>query len=106
MPKWTGEDLILAWVIQAIRERERSTRGHLPMVDLTARSRKEDRDRCLAAGIDDFLAKPIQAPDLWAAIDRVMAARPPADGTRPSLLDPRVLLAACGGDAVILENIF
>ena len=58
-------------VIQAIRERERSAGGHLPVVALTARSRKEDRDRCLAAGMDDFLAKPIQAPDLWAAIDRV-----------------------------------
>ena len=92
-------------VIQAIRERERSAGGHLPVVALTARSRKEDRDRCLAAGMDDFLAKPIQAPDLWAAIDRVVGARLPADRTGPGLLDPRVLLAACGGDAVILENI-
>jgi len=92
-------------VIQAIRERERSAGGHLPVVALTARSRKEDRERCLAAGMDDFLAKPIQAPDLWEAIDRVVGARPPADGTRPGLLDPRVLLAACGGDAGILENI-
>jgi two-component system, sensor histidine kinase and response regulator len=92
-------------VIRAIRERERSAGGHLPVVALTARSRKEDRDRCLAAGMDDFLAKPIQAPDLWAAIDRVVAARPPADRTGPCLLDPRVLLAACGDDAAILKNI-
>jgi len=92
-------------VIQAIRERERSAGGHLPVVALTARSRKEDRDRCLAAGMDDFLAKPIQAPNLWAAIDRVVSARPPADRMGPGLLDPRVLLAACGNDAVILEKI-
>src|SRR5207253_3726853 len=92
-------------VIQAIREKEQSAGGHLPVVALTARSRKEDRERCLSAGMDDFLAKPIQAPDLWAAIDRVVDARPPADRTGPGLLDPRVLLAACGGDAVILENI-
>jgi two-component system, sensor histidine kinase and response regulator len=92
-------------VIQAIRERERFAGGHLPVVALTARSRKEDRDRCLAAGMDDFLAKPIQAPDLWAAIDRVVGARPPAARTGPELLDPQVLLAACGGDALILENI-
>jgi len=77
----------------------------LPVVALTARSRKEDRDRCLAAGMDDFLAKPIQAPDLWAAIDRVVGARPPMTRTGPGLLDPRVLLAACGDDAVILKNI-
>jgi len=92
-------------VIQAIRERERSAGGHLPVVALTARSRKEDRERCLTAGMDDFLAKPIQAPDLWAAIDRVVGARQPVDRTGPGLLDPRVLLAACGGDAVILKNI-
>jgi two-component system, sensor histidine kinase and response regulator len=58
-------------VIRAIREREQSNGGHLPVIALTARSRKEDRDHCLAVGMDDFLAKPIQAPDLWAAIDRV-----------------------------------
>ena len=92
-------------VVQAIRERERTTGGHLPVIALTARSRKEDRERCLAAGMDDFLAKPIQAADLWAAIDRVVGARPPADRPGPGLLDPRVLLAACGGDAVILEKI-
>jgi two-component system, sensor histidine kinase and response regulator len=105
-------------VIQAIRERERSTGGHLPVIALTARSRKEDRERCLAAGMDDFLAKPIQAANLWVAIDRVVDAhRTPhapreailSRSVRPTvgerLLDPRVLLAACGGDAVILEKI-
>ena len=92
-------------VVQAIRERERTAGGHLPVIALTARSRKEDRERCLAAGMDDFLAKPIQAADLWAAIDRVVGARPPADRPGPGLLDPRVLLAACGGDAAILEKI-
>src|ERR1700692_3254350 len=61
-------------VVQAVRERERTAGGHLPVVALTARSRKEDRERCLAAGMDDFLAKPIQAADLWAAIDRVVGA--------------------------------
>ena len=53
--------------------------------------------------MDEFLAKPIRAADLWAAIERIMGACPPAEPT--GLLDPRVLLAACGGDAAILENI-
>src|SRR5262249_45092631 len=65
-------------VVGAIRERERAAGGHLPVMALTARSRNEDRERCLAAGMDDFLAKPVRAADLWAAIDRVVAARPPA----------------------------
>jgi CheY-like chemotaxis protein len=99
---------------EAVREQEERTKNsHLPIIALTARSRNEDRERCLAAGMDDFLAKPIQAADLWAAMDRVLGSRPPTASSPtacspaepPSVLDPDVLLAACGGDAVILEKI-
>ena len=92
-------------VVRAIRERERAAGGHLPVIALTARSRPEDRQRCLAAGMDDFLSKPVRAADLWAAIDRVVGARPPAEREGPGLLDPRVLWDVCGGDAGILEKI-
>ena len=99
----------------------------MPVIALTARSRREDRERCLAAGMDDFLAKPIRADDLWAAIERVVSlgsrqseegseeapsasSLPTADGrlpgcSEPSLLDAQVLLAACGDDPVILRRI-
>jgi two-component system, sensor histidine kinase and response regulator len=43
-------------VVGAIRERERTAGGHLPVIALTARSRKEDRERCLRAGMDECLA--------------------------------------------------
>jgi two-component system sensor histidine kinase/response regulator len=97
-------------VIRAIRERERSTGGHLPVIALTARSRQEDRERCLAAGMDDFLTKPIQAAGLWMGIDRVVGK---SDGVRATadrlsstrLVDAGVLLSACGGDPDILETI-
>jgi two-component system sensor histidine kinase/response regulator len=90
-------------VARAVRERERTVGGHLPIIALTARSRKEDREQCLAAGMDDFLAKPIRAADLWATIDRIVGVRPPAESS--GLLDPRVIFAACAGDAAILEKI-
>ena len=88
-------------VIQAVRERERFTGDHLPVIAVTARSRPADRERVLAAGMDDFLAKPLQASGLWAAIDRVMAA---PKASRP-LLDRATLLAACGEDEAILAKI-
>ncbi len=92
-------------VIQAIREREQSAGGHLPVVALTAGVRKEERARCLAAGMDDFLGKPIQAANLWAAIERATVTRSPARTESPVLLDAPVLLAACGGDEAILDRI-
>ncbi len=92
-------------IIEAIRERERSAGGHLPVIALTARSRKEDRERCLAAGMDDFLTKPVAAAALFAAIERLVsasgAARPASvDNEAPkALLDPVAVRTACGGDA-------
>jgi CheY-like chemotaxis protein len=90
-------------VVRSLREREQSAGGHLPVIALTARSRAEDRRACLAAGMDDYLSKPIRAADLFSAIDRVLCVREaapasaPQDGDPGDLLDPVVLLAACGG---------
>jgi signal transduction histidine kinase/AmiR/NasT family two-component response regulator len=61
-------------VVRAIRERERAAGGHLSVIALTARSRPEDREKCLAAGMDDFLTKPIRAAELFATIERVASA--------------------------------
>jgi CheY-like chemotaxis protein len=92
-------------VAQAIREQEQSSGKHLPIIAFTARSGKTDREKCLAAGMDDFLSKPVQAEALWEVIDRVVAARAPAVDGNPSLLDPHSIHAVCGGDANILKNI-
>jgi PAS domain S-box-containing protein len=91
-------------VVGAIRERERTAGGHLPVIALTARSRKEDRERCLQAGMDEYLAKPFNAEDLWAAIDRVLKAHSRRKPPRLDLLAPSVLLAACGGDPTMLRK--
>jgi CheY-like chemotaxis protein len=104
-------------VARTIRERERArvagsparagtgARAHLPIIALTARSRKEDREQCLAAGMDDFLTKPVRAAELWSALERVAAVGPTVEGTGAGVLDRRAVLATCGGDAAILEKI-
>jgi signal transduction histidine kinase/DNA-binding response OmpR family regulator len=92
-------------VIAAIREREKAAGGHLPVVALTARSRKEDRDRCIAAGMDEFLAKPVQAERLWATLERLASPRSRTVRQVSSLIDPRVVIASCGDDPVILEHV-
>jgi signal transduction histidine kinase/DNA-binding response OmpR family regulator len=55
---------------QAIRAAEHPTGRRIPIIALTARAMKGDSDLCIRAGMDDYLGKPIQPRELWAAIER------------------------------------
>jgi CheY-like chemotaxis protein len=59
-----------------IREQGRRQGGHVPIIALTAYALKGDRDRFLAAGMDDYLTKPIQQRELFEAIERAVTAHP------------------------------
>lgn len=58
---------------RTIRHREQITGVHLPIVAMTAHAMKGDRERCLEAGMDDYLMKPIRAEQLFQALERIGA---------------------------------
>jgi PAS domain S-box-containing protein len=70
MPEMNGWE-----ATQAIREKEKTTGEHIPIVALTAHAMKGDEERCLAAGMDSYLTKPIRTQALLAVLDEIGAAK-------------------------------
>jgi signal transduction histidine kinase/DNA-binding response OmpR family regulator len=57
----------------AIREREKLTGGHIPIVAMTAHALVGDQERCLASGMDGYVSKPIRTSELFATIERMLS---------------------------------
>jgi CheY-like chemotaxis protein len=70
----------------AIRRAESQTSDRLRIIAMTAHSMAGDRERCLAAGMDGYLSKPIRSADLYALLDHELALRdgPDTDGIAES----------------------
>jgi CheY-like chemotaxis protein len=75
MPEMGGLDATVA-----IRGREAEQGGRLPIFALTARATAEDRERCLAAGMDGYLVKPVHQTELLALAEGLVAGRRAALG--------------------------
>ncbi|MDE2431472.1 MAG: response regulator [Burkholderiales bacterium] len=112
MPEMDGYQLA-----NAIRQTEVSqTSVHLPIIALTANALRDEAERCLNAGMDDYLAKPVELRDLKATLLRwirgmssvVGGGRLDSDHRDPGLfpgVDIRVLGRLVGGDALVQRRI-
>jgi signal transduction histidine kinase/DNA-binding response OmpR family regulator len=69
MPELNGFD-----ATRAIREREKRLGIRVPIIALTAHALTDDRERCLEAGMDDFVSKPVEASELLLALGRAVSA--------------------------------
>ncbi len=74
-----------------IRERETRIGGHIPIIAMTAHALKDDEERCLAAGMDGYVSKPIRTSELFSAIERLLENKSGAPVSEPANLpDPIV----------------
>jgi CheY-like chemotaxis protein len=70
-----------------LRKRERQSGLHTPIIALTAHAMKGDRERCLAAGMDGYLSKPIRARELDEVLEKYIALqKSSADTPHPEKL--------------------
>jgi CheY-like chemotaxis protein len=95
MPQMDGFE-----AMAAMREVEKSTGNHVPIVALTAHAMKGDRERCLAAGMDDYLSKPIQQDELRHILSRHAKARVAAVAADCALSGARASLGEHSGGSV------
>ncbi|MFO0918023.1 MAG: response regulator [Planctomycetaceae bacterium] len=94
---------------QVIRKEEAAfRRGRVPIIAMTAHAMPGDRDRCVAAGMDGYVMKPIRADLLFRAIEETPAAPPHAEvfaSPTSTVIDLSAANAAVNGDRRLLQQI-
>jgi len=90
---------------RAIRAREGTSGGHVPIVALTAHALKGDRERCLAAGMDGYLAKPIDLDQLVATVEGWGTPVSSSAQAAPKGFDEEFALGRVAGDHKLLREV-
>jgi signal transduction histidine kinase/DNA-binding response OmpR family regulator len=88
-----------------IRELEGATGRHTRIVAMTAHAMTGDRERCLAAGMDDYLSKPLRKEDLFQALEGASAQDNEDAGDRALPYDREQLLGQCDGDEELMREL-
>jgi len=95
----------------AIRTKEGSTGRHIPIVAMTAHALKGDEERCLAAGMDGYISKPIRSGELFRVIENhirtadLAVERAPAQQVPTATLDAAALLNCVDGDVELMQKL-
>jgi two-component system, sensor histidine kinase and response regulator len=94
-----------------IREREKLGEAHTPILAMTAHSMKGDRERCLGAGMDGYLSKPVRIGELRAALEKYSLTAlddvraPILKQEQPQVVDRPALMNRVGGDEALLKEL-
>jgi len=88
-----------------IRRAEAESGGHVPIVAMTAHAMKGDRERCLQAGMDGYVSKPVQPAELFALLDRLAPQAARVGPAAAVVLDRADALERVGGDVALLHEL-
>ncbi len=91
----------------AIREREKETGSHIPIIAMTAHAMKGDMERCLEAGMDGYVSKPVKTEDLIKAIEGLNCAgnKPEQSRAVEQIMDINAAMEQVDGDMDLFREI-
>ncbi len=99
MPEMSGME-----ATQAIRTQEQETGKHIPIIAVTAHAMKGDREKCIEAGMDDYISKPVNPKQLYDVIKNFYSDTATKEASNESY-DHGMVMERVGGDETLMREI-